>query len=543
MPIALCSMVDIRMRISVIAIVTAFFVGRSALAAPDTLVVCPQEFRSTLVPWEEMRRAQGHEIEIIDVPEAAADLQSAVVRVAASGQLKYLVLIGDVPTDTPMPRLRGPVVPTNFVPAKVNVRWGSEPMIASDFPFADINGDGSPDLVVGRIPADSPEELAAVVRKIVRYETHTEHEPWERKLAAVAGTGDFGPLADGLIEAAGQQLMEQALPPGFIVDLKRAKTGAAALAPVRNVSTAASDSSVKSSSPVRRSLGQQIDNGSLVWAYFGHGNATELDYIAGPNGPESILSVKDVARLRGGALCPLAMLISCHTGACDAPRDCLAEELILAEDGPVSVLAATRISMPYGNAIFSYEFLRASLVDHPATLGMAFRLAQQRSLAVGAGDPMRSSIDTMALAMCPLLPSGGERWRPEDLVVERKEHVAMYHLLGDPLLRWRRPRPLPLKVAPQVVIAGSTIEVEGIADFGGNCLIELSRNSPADTSRDLDSTTAVVDSQTQRVDAGPFRVSVTLPTNVAGQFIVRAYLRGKADSAVGGAPLEIRNER
>ena len=69
-----------------------------AAAAPDVLVVCPAEFRAALAPWAAYRRSQGHELLVIQPPATAAEVQTAVRRVAASGRLKYLVLVGDVPS-------------------------------------------------------------------------------------------------------------------------------------------------------------------------------------------------------------------------------------------------------------------------------------------------------------------------------------------------------------------------------------------------------------------------------------------------------------
>src|SRR5262245_134717 len=189
-------------------------------APPDTLVVCPAEFRGALAPWEAYRRQQGHEIAVIDPPASAAELRFTIRRVAALGRLKYVLLVGDVPTGGDPAAARRLTIPTNYLRATVNTRWGSEPQIASDEPYADIDNDQIPDLAVGRIPADSADELAAVVRKILRYEQQSDgpaDDTWQRRLHVVAGVGGFGLLADSFIEAAGASVFQQSVPAGYAV--------------------------------------------------------------------------------------------------------------------------------------------------------------------------------------------------------------------------------------------------------------------------------------------------------------------------------------
>src|SRR5262245_48510527 len=97
-------------------------------AGPDALVVCPSQFRAALAPWEAHRRQQGHEILIVDVPTDSSKLRSTIRRLAKSGALKYLVLIGDVPSyggDVSAAHDRH-TTPTNYVTAVVNRRFGSE---------------------------------------------------------------------------------------------------------------------------------------------------------------------------------------------------------------------------------------------------------------------------------------------------------------------------------------------------------------------------------------------------------------------------------
>jgi hypothetical protein len=123
---------------------------------------------------------------------------------------------------------------------------------------------------------------------------------------------------------------------------------------------------------------------------------------------------------------PLAVLMACFTGAFDAPVECLAERLLVQPGGPVAVLAATRVSMPYGNTVLGYELLRATFTGHEETLGRTFLQAQRAALNERAYDTTRKSLDQLALGLSP---------QPVDLVAERREHVQMYHLLGDPLMK------------------------------------------------------------------------------------------------------------
>jgi hypothetical protein len=144
---------------------------------------------------------------------------------------------------------------------------------------------------------------------------------------------------------------------------------------------------------------------------------------------------------------PLAVLVACYTGAFDAPGDCLAEELTLAEQGPVAVIAATRVTMPYGNTVLGYELLRACFHDHPKTLGDVLRLAYCRSLNAAANDSLRASLDGLARGISP---------EPVDLPAERREHVMMYHLFGDPLQKLQMPHPKLAQSATAISAGAAT---------------------------------------------------------------------------------------
>jgi hypothetical protein len=391
--------------------------------APDTLVVCPGEFRTALAEWETYRSAQGHVISVIEPPQNATALKVVIREAARSKNLKYLVLIGDEASATRASHTKRvslaptarTTIPTNYVTAKVNVRWRSTPEIPSDTPFADCDGDGTPDLAVGRIPAHSAGELATVIRKVICYEQQTDHGAWEKSLNIVSGSGGFGATTDALIAAAGRQVFQQTVPAEFALHHLACSETADGQTP--------------------RDIGLQarsrLNEGGLAWIYLGHGRPTDLVGVITANGNRSILSTTDVPELHCGPHNPLAVLIACYSGAMDAPQGCLGEELLLAAEGPVAVIAATRVTMPYGNTVFGYELSRACFQDRPASLGDVLRLAQQRALKPTANDQMRSSLDAIASCLSPA---------PVDLESERREHVFMYHLIGDPLLRLHLPK-------------------------------------------------------------------------------------------------------
>jgi hypothetical protein len=386
------------------------------VTAPDTLVVCPHEFRAALAPWVEHRRQQGHQIAIVSPVGRPEKLKATIGRVARSGAIKYLLLIGDVPAERDeMPPNKRATVPTNYISAKINTRWGSEPLIASDLSYGDLDDDGIPDLAVGRIPADDAVEVAVVVGKILRYE-RTASGAADHRLYVVSGIGGFGAITDALVEAAARQVILQTVPKSFEIQQTSANPASPHCPP---------------GDTFRSCVCKQLSDGGLAWIYLGHGLHTELDRVATSKGKEPILSVEDVPQLRCGDASPLAVLMACYTGAIDAERDCLAEELLLAEGGPVAVIAASRVTMPYGNTVLGYELLRSCFEDKPANLGSILRLAQQRTLQNPPDGPLRPSLDMLAAGLSP---------PPVDLAAERREHVAMYHLFGDPSLRLRIPR-------------------------------------------------------------------------------------------------------
>lgn len=121
---------------SFILIVTASILGFSPCSVagelpdvrPDTLVVCPAPFQQVMVKWCDYRKQQGHVIKMITPPLSVEALKQTIQTIAKSGSLKHVLIVGDVGEPRAWNNLK---VPTDFVKARVNVLFGSDPEIAA----------------------------------------------------------------------------------------------------------------------------------------------------------------------------------------------------------------------------------------------------------------------------------------------------------------------------------------------------------------------------------------------------------------------------
>src|SRR3974377_1446222 len=78
-------------------------------------------------------------------------------------------------------------------------------------------------------------------------------------------------------------------------------------------------------------------------------------------------------------------------------------------------------------------------------------------------DTHRAMIDTIASAISPA---------PKQLADERAEHLLLFNLFGDPLLRLRSPQAVELKF-PAVATAGKPLRISGRSPIGGRATAEL----------------------------------------------------------------------
>ena len=408
----------------------------AAPATPvDTVVVCPAAFRSALAPWLAYRSAQGHQIDLLSNELSALELRSEIRERAKGGALAYVVLVGDATPSGQVDRAtRLRTVPTWHVAAKVIPRYGGEATIASDNGYADLDDDTLPDIAVGRLTADSPAELSRMVAKILAYERSADFGVWRRQINLLAGIGGFGALADAAIETSARRVLAAEIPPAYSMRV-----------------TYGNWRSPYCPNPgrFRQTAIDSLGEGSLFWVYLGHAWPGRLaDVNAGGTAYPS-LDRAGLKEVRPAAGAPIACLLSCYTGAFDDRTDCLGETMLATPGSPVAVICGSRVTMPYAMAVMGTELLAEIFQRRSDTLGHALASAKRQMVSPTSRSVTRQGLDGVAALL-----------NPGALEDELVEHVHLFNLLGDPLLRLRLPEPITL-ACDRRAQAGSLIEIEG----------------------------------------------------------------------------------
>ena len=282
-----------------------------ATAGAEVAVVAPAAFFDALTPWVTARRAAGWSVELVDVEDvydemtygahAASALASFVrwrLRDPSSRRLRDLLLVGDASLD---PRnFLGKDVP-DIVPTKLIDTATIE--TASDDALADLDGDGVPEIAVGRWPAHTAQDVQGVV-------------------ARTLGFG-AGPFSRGALVVAGPSA-------GF--DFVQSADDVAASLPV---TVERLDASGLGPDAARAALTNLWATGPSFVAYLGHGSQGVW---------EGVLSMDDLSGTNPVGAPAVVAAMTCLNGFFqDVYEDCLAERLMRADNGAAAVWASSSL--------------------------------------------------------------------------------------------------------------------------------------------------------------------------------------------------------
>lgn len=406
----------------------------------DYLLVTHPRLREALAPLVALRRSQGLAVAEIDVrdiydewsggvtdPRAIRDFVDYAFHHWRSPAPRFLLLVGDASWDGKNDHPAGAspdwafrlsdraefiqngstsytsdqlAASRNLVPT-----WGygsAEGHAAGDNIFAAIDGeDEAPDLAVGRFPVVEPQEVAAIVAKIVAYESSPEPGDWRSRVLWVTNE-------ESHTQRMSDKLSEELAPQGY---------SARKVYPMSVVPPDADD---------QGALRGAFDEGALIVHFFGHGGR----YIWRTAAPDlasqrDLFDLSDVEALEPTSRLPLVLSMTCYSAPFDHPTaDSIGEKLLREPaKGAVAVFAASWRNGP------REEWSRTLLEEllRPGTVGEALMRAKRRS--------------------------------------NHLDLIRQYNLLGDPAMRLALPQPASDPAAtgapgvrPEASVAGQTAD-------------------------------------------------------------------------------------
>lgn len=563
------------------------------------IVVRPPTWSEALREWIAYRSREYRIVEI-NSGQNAEEQHIAILAAASSCQppATAVLLCGDFMREVPQTLPDGEaeagsnsnrsltatryeiITPGAILETSVKLGDMTTPNLCTDAIFGDLDHDGCPELAVGRLPAQSAEELQRMLRRSIDYEI-LPPGPWNDSVHVTAGVGGFGFLADAAIETVTRRFLTEGIPDHFHLQM-----------------TYASCTSTYCPNPMRlrESYIDRINEGGLFWVYIGHGAVTQLDHFQVGQEWLPIGNASDAIRFQSQSRPPIAILLACFTGAFDAKPDSFSESLLRQPSGPIAVISGSRVTMPYGLSQLASEMINGCFRDRIPTLGEVVLLAKRRiwepddllaNEAKDAGSTSQSSTPNSP----PSLPTTDSSAPPEvtgappppridirqryrkiitemalalspgdhDLLSERREHVRLMNLLGDPLLRIPYPNQLPLQ-SMTTVAPGRPMLLSGESPIAGKLRVELSLvrdRLPSDVSAVVayDGSSAqheqmqvsyeksnqlVVASHDSSISPGRFQVEIDVPADLKGRCVVSAYVYGPSQWAVGSKRVLVR---
>ncbi len=307
----------------------------SAIAGADELVIAPAAFIPGLADLVSLRQSQGLSVAIQDVqaiydhfdgrptPDAIKDYLSSVYA-TGSPRPTYVLLVGDGTAD---PRRYRATSSATYIPpylAEVDPLAGET---AADNLYAAVDGDDHlPDFLIGRLPVNSPEELAAVVHKLVQYSQAPSTGSATQKAVFIADTSDG--IDD--FQAGADTWIRTSLDPSLVVERLYY------------------DPDAKDDPAFRHAVASRWQLGGGLFVYNGHSSIHQWAVAR-------FFHLDDVAGLHNAPRLPVLLEMTCLTGSFQVPDlPTLDESLVRSANG--GAIAA------WGPAGFSFTSAHGPLV-------------------------------------------------------------------------------------------------------------------------------------------------------------------------------------
>ncbi|KYP16569.1 type IX secretion system sortase PorU [Flavihumibacter sp. CACIAM 22H1] len=291
-------------------------------------------------------------------------------------QPAYLLLLGDASFD-PKNRTTGsqPGIPSYQSSSSLDPlsTWVSDDFFGFLDDAEDINGGPQTNLLdisIGRIPVNTPIAANDYIDKLIAYKNPSTRGAWRNELTFIADDEDNNlHLQDmeGITQLAATT-NDRFLHQKIYLDAYQQESSAAG-----------------SRYPqVNQAISDQMQTGTLIWNYTGHGGFRRL-------ADEVILEQPIVDGWQQNGRLPLFVTATCDFAPFDNPTiQSLGEYLLIKpRAGAIALMTTTRLVFAYSNRIMNANYMQAALERRPdgryRTLGEAAREAKNRTYS-SSGD-------------------------------------------------------------------------------------------------------------------------------------------------------------
>lgn len=338
---------------------------RAATLGYDYLIISHSRLINAIQPLADFHRKRGLQVAVIDVNEVYDQFNEGVTHPVAIRNLveyghrhwqqkpRYVLLVGDASFDIRHDQINEtniakwtdnellipgqfgsiPATPYKNRPKDLPNRnliptWqfpSAEGQSASDNWFVAINKNNfHPVIGIGRFPVVEVEEVTAIVKKTIDYQTKPQFGNWRREVTFIADeTEYFKSSSDQIASILGAE--------GFaahkVYASKEEKDNLAHQADIKN----------------------QLNQGQLLVHFIGHGG--RFIWRTGPpdlHKNHDLFTLDDVSSLNNGSRLPMVLSMTCYSAPFDDPNeDSIGERFLReADKGAVAVFAASWRNSP-----------------------------------------------------------------------------------------------------------------------------------------------------------------------------------------------------
>jgi hypothetical protein len=318
---------------------------RNSANSADYLIIAPGDFQEEAGRLAEYRAGRGMAVAVVRLEDIMDEFNFGLSSPSAISEFlglahaewavapKYVLLMGQGSYDYKDNLGFGESL---IPPLMVETPDGLFP---ADGAYGDMDGDYLPEIAVGRLPASTQEEAAAMVEKIIAYEASSA-EPWRKELLMLADLPDGGAdFPDDSDEVAGEIPGDYSVTKVYLSE--------------HDISEA-------------RSLALGTINGGVGFVnYFGHGGVERLSQ-------QGLLTSSDATALENVSMPTVVTTMTCVVGHFAIPGyDSLGEALLLSEGGAVAVWAPSGMSVNSKAKILGTGFYQSAMDGGTLRLGDA----------------------------------------------------------------------------------------------------------------------------------------------------------------------------